>query len=291
MSGSPAPLVLNGGTRLAALIGDPVRHSQSPAIHNAAFAALGLDWVFLAFEVSAGDAGAALEGMRGLGIDGLSVTMPHKTDVAHLVDELSDQARRLDAANCVVRDGRRLVGHNTDGTGFLASLAEDPVRFDPAGRRCLVVGAGGAARAVIAALAAAGASEVIVVNRTAERADAAALLAGQVGRAGRPDELARDLGAADLVVHATSVGMDGISLPFGAEGIAAIAPHAVVADLIYLPRVTPLLAAASERGLSTVGGLGMLVHQAAAAFTLWTGRPAPLEVMAIAAEAGLADTR
>jgi shikimate dehydrogenase len=285
---APRPAI-DGETRLAALIGDPVRHSRSPAIHNAAFAALDLNWVFLAFEVAAGDSALALDGVRGLGIDGLSVTMPHKTDVAHLVDDLTDDARRLDAVNCVVRDGRRLVGHNTDGVGFLASLAAEPSGFDPAGARCVVLGAGGAARAVIAALGAAGAADVVVRNRTPEEAVAAARLAGPVGRcfpaAGTVGALAAELAAADLVVNATSLGMDGAASPLDEAAVAAIAEGAVVADLIYLPRVTPLLAAADDRGLTTVGGLGMLVHQAAAAFTLWTGYPAPLGAMAAAAEA------
>ena len=282
MSPPPSRPAISGETRLAALIGDPARHSRSPAIHNAAFAAAGLDWVFLAFEVAGGDAARALDGMRGLGIDGLSVTMPHKTDVAHLVDELSDQARVLDAVNCVVRDGRRLVGHNTDGAGFLASLA-DEVSFAPAGRRCVVLGRR-RGRAVIAALATGGAAEVVVVNRTADRAAVAAGLAGEVGRPA--GNLGDDLASADLVVNATSVGMDGTTLALEAEAVAAIGATAVVADLIYRPRVTPLLAAAGARGLTTVGGMGMLVHQAAAAFTLWTGRPAPLAAMAAAADAG-----
>lgn len=284
-------MVVSGETRLAALIGAPARHSLSPAIHNAAFASTGVDWVFLAFEVGPGHAGAALDAMRVLPIEGLSVTMPHKTDVAHLVDDLTDEAHRLDAVNCVVRDGQRLVGHNTDGMGFLASLVEGADGFEPRGRRCVVVGAGGAARAVIAALAGAGAGEVIVTNRTPERAEVAARLAGDVGRVGRVEDLVRDLSAADLVVHATSVGMDGQGLALGPEAVAAIAAHGVVVDLIYSPRTTPLLAAARQRGLTTVGGLGMLVHQAAAAFTLWTGRPAPIEVMAQAAEAGLGASR
>jgi shikimate dehydrogenase len=135
---------LSGATRLAAVIGDPIRHSRSPAIFNAAFAAAGLDWAYLAFEVPAGGAAGALDAVRALGIEGLSVTMPHKSDVAELVDECSPQAERLGAVNCVVRRGDRLVGHNTDVAGFVASLRAD-AGFDPAGRRCVVLGAGGAA--------------------------------------------------------------------------------------------------------------------------------------------------
>jgi shikimate dehydrogenase len=285
---------VSGQTRLAALIGDPARHSLSPAIHNAAFAAAGLDWVFLAFEVQAGDAAAALNGMRALGIDGLSVTMPHKTDVARLVDEATVQARTLEAVNCVVRDGRRLIGHNTDGAGFLASLALGAA-FDPAGRRCVVLGGGGAARAVILALAEAGAAEVAVVNRTRERAETAVALAGPVGRvvSMTGGDLGEVLREADLVVNATSVGMDGTSRPIdeaavgemGAQGAATL-----VAELIYHPAETPLLRAARAVGLPTLGGLGMLVHQAAAAFSLWTGVDAPVGAMSAAASAGIGPT-
>lgn len=271
-----------GTTRLAAVIGDPVRHSLSPAIHNAAFRALELDWVFLAFEVPDGGAERALAAVRSLGIAGLSVTMPHKTAVAAAVDRLSPDAAALGAVNCVVRRGDELLGENTDGPGFLAALAAD-TGFEPAGRRCAVVGAGGAARAVVLALARAGAGEVRVVNRTAERAEAAAALAGDVGRVGTE----RDLAGADLIVQATSVGMgdraDALAFDPG-----LLHEGQVLVELVYQPAETALLAAARARGLTAANGLGMLVHQAAIAFELWTGRPAPLATMAGAVRAGLA---
>jgi shikimate dehydrogenase len=279
-------MTVSGSTRLAAVIGDPIRHSRSPAIFNAAFAATGLDWTYLAFEVPEGRAAGALDAMRVLGIDGLSVTMPHKTDVAHLVDQLSPQAARLDAVNCVARDGDRLAGHNTDGQGFVSSLRTD-ADFDPAGRRCVVIGAGGAARAVILALAEAGADQVVVVNRSLERADSAARLAGAVGRATGTESLPGELTGADLLVNATSVGMDATSTPAHESALAALPDHALVADLVYRPAVTPLLGLAAARGLVTLGGLGMLVYQAAAAFELWTGIAAPVAEMRRAGEAGL----
>jgi shikimate dehydrogenase len=257
---------------VAAVIGHPVVHSRSPAIHNAAFAALGLDWVYTAFDVAPGGGAAAVEAMRTLGLAGLSVTMPHKADVVAALDEVDDHAARLGAVNCIaVRDGR-LVGHNTDGAGFLASLAEE-AGFDARGRRCVVAGAGGAARSIVAALAGAGAAEVVVLNRTPDRAERAAALAGGVGRVGGTSDLA----AADLVVNATSVGMVGNpGLPVDPGGLHGAQ---VVADIVVEPLRTELLAAAAERGATTVGGLGMLVHQAAIAFTHWTGHDAPLEAM------------
>lgn len=266
-----------GTTSLAAVIGSPVRHSRSPAIHNAAFRALGLDWTYLAFDIAAGDAGRAIDAMRALGLGGLSVTMPHKDAVVDLVDELTDDARRLGAVNCVTPRAGRLVGDNTDGAGFIASLADAGVSVD--GRSCVVVGAGGAARAVILALARAGAAAVTVVNRTAARAEQAASLAGPVGRVGAVGDLA----GADLVVNATSIGMGGSTdTPFDVA-LLRTDPPAVVADLVYVPLETPLLAAAAAVGATTVDGLGMLVHQAAVAFESWTGVAAPVDVMRAAA--------
>ena len=289
---------------MAAVIGTPIRHSMSPAILNAAFRTAGLDWVFLAFEVAAGRAGDALTGMRALGIDGFSVTMPHKADVAAAVDELTDEARALGAVNCVERRGDLLVGHNTDGGGFVDALAEagHPV----AGRRCAVLGAGGAARAVVVGLAVAGAAEVVVVNRTAARAEAAAALV-PVGRVGT----AEDALAVDLLVNATSVGMgvdlagaahlgdpadlaalvdvlEPAMLPLPLDLVrAGLRPGQVVADLVYQPVQTPLLRVAAASGATPVDGRGMLVHQAARAFTIWTGQPAPIGAMAAAMAAGL----
>ena len=268
-------------TRVAGVIGDPVRHSLSPVLHNAAFRALDLDWVYLAFEVAAGEGGAAVEAVRTLGIEGLSVTMPHKADVARAVDRLSPVAERLGAVNTVVRRGGVLVGESTDGEGFVAALRQDE-GFDPAGKRCLVVGAGGAARAVVLALVEAGATEVVVAGRTPEKVAAAAALAADRGRVGTVE----DAGDVDLVVNATPLGMGGDpSLPIAPDRLA---PGQVVADLVYSPLVTPLLEAARARGVVAVNGLGMLIHQAALAFRLWTGEDPPLEVMSAAALGALA---
>ncbi len=275
-----------GSTRLAGVIGHPIRHSLSPAILNRAFRELGLDWVYVAFDVEPGGAQGALESMKTLGIAGLSVTMPHKTDVARAVDRLGPEARLLDAVNCVSREGRVLVGHNTDGEGFLRSLRDSVPDFAPTGARCVVLGAGGAARAIIAALAGAGAAEVVVVNRTAERGERAARLAGDRGRAGSVDEIAD----ADLVVNATSVGMvagDGA----GQDGVpfdpALVRSGQVVADIVYQPLRTRLLERAEAAGAAVVGGLGMLVHQAAIAFEIWTGETAPISSMPDAAVTAL----
>jgi shikimate dehydrogenase len=277
------PASISGATRLAAVIGDPARHSLSPALHNAAFAACSLDWVYLAFDVARGSARDALAAMRVLGIDGYSVTMPHKSDVAAAVDECSDDAAALGAVNCVVNVDGTLIGHNTDGEGFLRGLRHDAGR-GVEGRRCAVLGAGGAARAVVRALATDGAAEIVVVNRSAENGAAAAALGGAVARVGA----AADVAAVDVVVNATPVGMNGPQA--GQSPVPAEVLHEgqVVVDLVYDPLDTPLLAAARARGAGAHNGVSMLVFQAARAFELWTGTPAPVEAMLAAAAAALA---
>jgi shikimate dehydrogenase len=268
-------------TTVVGVMGYPVRHSLSPLLHNAAFAALGLNWVSVAFEVAGGRAAAALDGMRALGVAGLSVTMPHKADVAAAVDECSAVATQLGAVNCVLNRDGRLYGDNTDGAGFVASL-DRAAHFDPAGKQCLIIGAGGAARAVTLALADAGAASVTVVNRTAARAVDVAALAGRVGRVGETGAgVVALVAAAELVVNATPVGMEGSGAAGDGWLIAPSVLHAgqVVADLVYAPRPTPWLAAAAQAGATTVDGLGMLVHQASAQLELWTGLPAPVDVM------------
>ena len=267
---------------MAAVIGDPVRHSLSPVLHNAAFRALDLDWAYLAFCVAEGEAPAAIAGVRALGIDGLSVTMPHKAAVADVVDRLTPTAARLGAVNTVVRQGSTLLGDSTDGQGLLNALRLDQ-GFDPRGRRCVVLGAGGAARAVVLALADAGAAQVVVVGRAPERAAAAAALGGPVGRPGTAEEAAD----AHLVVNATPVGMVGH--PAGPPlDAASLGPGQLVADLVYHPAVTPLIELARQRGATAVNGLSMLIHQAALAFRVWTGEDPPLEAMSAAAVGALA---
>jgi shikimate dehydrogenase len=274
------------------VIGDPVRHSLSPVLHNAAFAAVGLDWAYVALEVRPGDVIAALNGIRALGFEGLSVTMPHKETVALAVDRLTSVAERLGAANTVVRRGRDLVGDSTDGAGFIDALLLDE-GYSPEHRRFAVLGTGGAARAVVLALGQAGAASVVVIGRTPDRARAAATLAGPAGRVGRLE----DLSDAEVVVNATPVGMDAVRplRPNGGEpGLpldldpGRLGRGQLVVDLVYSPAVTPLLDAARKQGAIAVNGLGMLIHQAAHQFRLWTGEAAPLEAMSAAGLAALA---
>jgi len=259
-------------------------------IFNAAFRALDLDWIFLAFEVAPEDGAAArvVEGMKTFGFGGLSVTMPHKTAMASAVDRLSASAEALQAVNTVYAGpAGAMVGDNTDGEGLLAALRAD-LGFDAAGRCCLVVGAGGAGRAVVKALADAGAREVIVVNRDARRGETAAALAASRGRVGVAEEAA----AADLIVNATPLGM--ATAAGGSDALPVdpqrVGPGQLVVDLVYRPALTPLVVAARARGAAATGGLGMLVHQAALSFRLWTGEDPPLEAMSASALAELVAT-
>jgi shikimate dehydrogenase len=273
------------GRRLAALIGSPVEHSLSPVIHQAAFDAAGIDWGYIAFDVAAGDAGAALDAMRVLGIAGLSVTMPHKRDIADAVDRLEPAARALRSVNTVSWDGDRLVGSSTDGAGFVASLAE--IGVDVVDARVAVIGAGGAARSVVDALGRAGAVEITVLNRTREHAELAATLAS-VASVG----IASDISRADIVVNATNVGM-GVTPALATSDDLACEPtllraEQVVVDLVYHPLRTAWLHAAADIGARTVDGLGMLIHQAALQQERWLGVRPDTTVMRSAAEAELA---
>jgi shikimate dehydrogenase len=268
-------VTVTGATRLAAVIGDPIRHSRSPAIHNAAFAAANLDWVFVAFEVPEGSGRDAVKAVHNLGLGGMSVTMPHKQDAAWACDELTPEATALGVVNTIVPTGSgRLLGASTDGEGFLRAVRDEGV--DPAGHSALVLGAGGAARAITLALGSAGAA----VTVAARRMDAAESTAGLVAGTECVLFSACDPGAYDLVVNATPLGMRGEEPPIDVERLN---PGQFVADIVYHPMETPFLAAARARGVPCTNGLGMLVHQAALAFELWTGVDAPLDAMRAAA--------
>jgi shikimate dehydrogenase len=278
---------LGATTELVALIGHPVRHSLSPVIANAAFREMGLDWAFVVCDVAPGGGRAAIGAARDLGFRGLSVTMPHKADAAAAVDSCTEAATSLGAVNCVAIADGATFGHNTDGAGFVASLRAE-AEIDPIGRTCAVLGAGGAARSIIRALADAGATEVLVLNRTAATAEAAALVAPGVARIATLDEVAE---SSEVVVNATSVGMDDPGDPTRTGEtpieVGRLRSDAVVADIVYHPLRTALLDAADRRGLRTVGGVGMLVHQAALGVEIWTGQPAPIVAMTLAARGAL----
>ncbi len=264
--------------RLYLLLGDPVAHSRSPAIHARAFALLGEDAVYAPLRTLAAQLPVAWAGLKALGVAGFNVTVPHKSAAAALCDNLSQQARLANATNCVVYKEGRYLGHNTDGAGLLQALRQ--AGFSPDGAKAVVLGAGGSASA--AALALSGrASQITLLNRTVGKATAlaAVLRAGGAQAAGSSldDEGGKSaLAAADLVVHCSTVGMGDDRVLIDP---ALLKPSCTVVDLVYAgapgsaPGETALLRAAKGRGLRTVDGVEVLVHQAIASLEIWLGRP------------------
>jgi shikimate dehydrogenase len=290
------PMDINGHTKLVGLIGHPVEHSLSPAMHNSAFAALSLNWCYVPLPVLPERLREAIAGLRALGFVGANVTVPHKEAVMSHLDEVTPEAQAIGAVNtiamslAVVCEGRN-IGYNTDWQGFLTALSEGG--FDSQGKRAVVLGAGGAARAAVYALAHAGA-QVTILNRTLARAQA---LVQDFSRlfpslpfrffSFTSQALEKQTTEAHLLVNTTPVGMwpevDQSPWPedLGFPG------HLTVFDLVYNPRQTKLLRQARAAGAKGIGGLGMLVHQGAAAFELWTGEKAPVETMWAAASQAL----
>lgn len=274
---------ISGTTRIIGIFGDPVKHSLSPLMHNAALTGIGYDAVYVPFHVLPDALPTAVEAIRILDLLGVNLTVPHKERVCPLLDEIDPQARLIGAVNTVVNRQGRLIGYNTDGIGFLRSLAED-LGFDPAGRRILLLGAGGASRAALVALAEAGAAAIVVANRTPERA--AALVAefrpvfsgtSFAGCSLATEDLAAHLAGVDLVVNSSALGLGGEALPgFPWEKLPVFA---VVYDMVYGFEPTPFLREAATRGHAGADGLGMLAAQGEEGFRLWTGRTPPSGVM------------
>lgn len=253
----------------ACVIGHPVAHSRSPLIHGHWLSTLGLKGAYGREDVSADDLAGFLRTLRERGYVGANVTIPHKEAAYGLVDVATDRARAVEAVNTLYYEEGRLVGDNTDGFGFLANLEAGQPGWSRGAATALVLGAGGAARGVVAALRGAGISRVLVANRTRDRAEALAALSGRgVGAIGW-DALDDAMGQADILVNTTSLGMAGH--PPLELSLAALKPGALVTDIVYVPLVTGLLQQAAERGHPTVDGLGMLLHQAVPGFERWFG--------------------
>jgi len=276
-------LAIGGSTRVVALLGDPVAHSLSPALHNAAFAALGLDWAYVALRVLAAAVPEAVAGLHALGFAGANVTVPHKQAVRACLEHVADDAALTGAVNTIVVESERLVGHNTDVEGFrraLRSVAPEGV----AGAEALLIGAGGAARAVAVALVREAVDRLVVAGRTPRRAEEVAGLVAALSpstpvRVVPLDELDGEaVRAAPLLVNASSLGMPGTG-KVPRVLVDNVGVDHVVYDVVYGPRPTELAAAAAARGARVGDGRRMLVEQAAAAFELWTGREAPRGVM------------
>jgi len=271
-------LTVNGKTGVTGIIGFPVSHSLSPLMHNAAFAELSLDLVYVPFPIAPEHLAAGVAGLAACGVRGFNVTIPHKVAVMPLLDEIAPEALLIGAVNTVANREGRLVGYNTDGIGLVRALAAE-FDFDPAGRSVLVLGAGGAARSAVAALALKGAARIAVANRTVERAEE--LVAGVAPHLEATLEAsplaplsdAGFLAGFDLVVNTTSVGMGGSA--FDNLALSGLPPHAALYDMVYAPLVTPLMEQGRALGLPVANGIGMLVAQGEAAFTVWTGVAPP----------------
>lgn len=284
--GIPTPRIL-GSTRLVGVLGWPIAHSVSPPMHNAAFAALGLDWCYVPLPTPPERLADAVRGLRALGFVGANATVPHKQALLSLVDELTPAARAIGAVNTLAVRPEGILGHNTDAAGFLRALRG--AGFDPQGCQALLLGAGGAARSVAYALASVGA-RVTILNRTPERAEALAAALRQAlpdaNLSARPLDRAtiESLKAVDLVVNATTLGMwpEVEASPWPQD--APFPARALCYDLVYNPRETRLMRQAREAGARACDGLTMLVHQGAEAFALWTERQPPVDVMLAACE-------
>lgn len=281
-----------GPGRILGIIGHPVAHSASPAMHNAAFAAQGMHAMYGAFDVPPSQLEKAIAGIRTLGLLGVNVTIPHKEAVMAYLDDVAPTARQVGAVNTIINRGGRLIGYNTDGWGFLLSLEERGIRL--AGRSAVVLGAGGAARAVALHLGMAGVARLTIINRSRSRAE---FLAADLARARTPvradvaepgsGEALAALAEAGLVVNCTPLGMDPDRESTPLEDVSILPGGCVVYDTIYRPLETRLLREARRRGLMTINGLAMLVHQGACAWEYWFGRRGPVDVMRTAAMAAL----
>jgi shikimate dehydrogenase len=278
-------MVISGKTRVCGVIGDPIEHSLSPTIHNAAFDHLKLDFVFLAFRVKAADLENAVQGMRGLGIHGLNVTMPHKSTVIGYLDKVDSTVKFLGSANTILNNDGVLSGFNTDGVGALKALRENGAGLSE--KKVLLLGAGGAAKAIAFSLAEE-VGELAILNRAAEKAKELAEALGRifnkkiVGGSLSSDAIAKNLQDSDVLINATSVGMH----PEANQSIVApqwLRSDLTVMDIVYNPVETKLARDAKAAGAKVISGVEMLIYQGAASFEIWTGCSAPVEVMRRAA--------
>ena len=267
--------ILTGHTRIVGVIGDPVEHSRSPQMHNAAFAKAGLDYVYVPFHVRPDDLMDAIAGFRAINVVGINVTLPHKQAVIPSLTSISREAELIGAVNTLSFNDGEIQGDNTDAPGVLRALEENENMSVPVGEDVVVLGAGGAARAVVVALALAGVASITIANRTVEKAIA---LAEEMAE--KTDVPMHGMGLTDAqlpdAVHQSSLLVNTATTSMDANHPLLISAdwlqqRTIVYDIVYTPPVTPLMQAANERGCRTLGGIGMLVHQGAIAFEKWTG--------------------
>ncbi|HEY5492989.1 MAG TPA: shikimate dehydrogenase [Candidatus Anoxymicrobiaceae bacterium] len=275
---------IDGSTRLVGIIGNPLDHSLSPTIHNAAFDYLGLNWCYVPLLVEEGNLQAGIDGIRALRFAGVNVTMPFKTEVLPLLDEVAMFAESVGAVNTILIDKGKLIGYNTDGRGFYTALVRD-LGYDVKGKKVLVLGAGGASRSVTVSLALAGCDSIVIVNRSPDRsrqlADIILKSAPDIGVTWLSPDDNYDivLAESDVIINATPLTTFNGSLRVP---VSLLNKNQIVCDLNYSLYQPPLLQEAEARGARVMDGKGMLLYQAAAAFEIWTGLDAPVEVMRVA---------
>ncbi|MDE1828757.1 MAG: shikimate dehydrogenase [Thaumarchaeota archaeon] len=264
-------------TKTYAVIGDPIDHSLSPALHNASFAFRGLDCIYIAYRIPKGELDDGIAALKKIGIAGFNVTIPHKVDMMRLLDEADQECKTVGATNTVVNIDGYLKGYNTDVEGFL-----DPIRkrkIDCTGADVLIVGAGGAARAIVAGFAKEKVHKITIANRTPQNAEHLASFAKQLGVDSDHVDIAKAGDTASrykFIVNATSVGLKGIGLPISTKNITK---DSIVYDIVYMPVDTPLILEAKEKNATIIYGWEMLIAQAMKSFEIWTGVQAPYEAM------------
>ncbi|CAH1202778.1 Shikimate dehydrogenase (NADP(+)) [Paenibacillus plantiphilus] len=276
---SPYGNKVDSETILYSVIGDPIRQSKSPTMMNCAFRETGLNGIYTAFHITSERLADFVAGVRAMGIRGVNVTIPHKLDIMPLLDEIDESAQAIGAVNTIVNEDGNLIGYNTDGLGYVRSLKEE-AEPELEGKRILIIGAGGATRGIIYALAKEGVGSIVISNRTVERAQ---VLVDAFGshtdiRVIGMDKLKDACGEADIIINTTSLGM----YPHVEEtpiDTSWLRPDTIASDLIYNPLITRFLEEAKSRGCRIHGGLGMFIYQGAYAFEYWTGVPAPVQAM------------
>ncbi|MAN23620.1 MAG: shikimate dehydrogenase [Gemmatimonadetes bacterium] len=271
--------LINGSTKVIGVIGDPVEHTASPTMHNAAIQDLGIDYVYVAFRVRGDELSKAIEGMRALGMVGMNVTVPHKKSVMQYLDVISPEAKAIGAVNTIVNNNGKLIGHNTDAYGFDKSIYLEG-RLAKLPSAVVLLGAGGAARSILYALLQRPEVERIhIINRTVKKSEALANEMDKKGRVYLGPLSEGEWDSVELLINSTSVGLfpDVASSPLRNDSI--IRPDMLVVDIIYKPLKTQLMIKAEEYGATAINGLGMLVWQGARAFELWTGNQPSVEIM------------
>ena len=281
-------IAITGNTKLTALLGSPVKHSISPLMHNEAFKQLGLDYVYLCFDVNEKSLANAVSGLKSIGIRGFNLTMPNKNKIIELIDALSPAATLIRAVNTVINDNGILTGHNTDGTGFIQSLKD--INFSIAQKKVVILGNGGAAMAIAAQAALDGASEINIFSRPQSSfAKRTRQLCDDITKTTNAtaynydtkdtSQLQASLKNSELLINATSVGMAPNTDASIIEDVSLFHESLLVADIIYEPRMTKFLQIAKSRGCQTCNGMYMLLHQGAKAFKLFTGEEMPVELI------------